>query len=63
MADEQKTVTTYKKVKSGMYRVELSAAHEHAGFTYKPGADAIVVNQDILDDMVAAQKVTSVTGA
>ena len=45
MADTPKPVTTYKKAKSGMYRVELSEAHPHAGFTYKPGAEAIVVNR------------------
>lgn len=63
MADTPQPVTTYKKAKSGMYRVELSEAHPHAGFTYKPGAEAIVVNQEILDDMIAAGRVTSVAGA
>ena len=57
------SVTTYKKAKSGMYRVELSHAHEHAGFTYRPSAEAITVGQDILDDMIAAGKVTSVAAA
>ncbi len=56
-------ITTYKPSKSGMYRVTLASAHEHGGFTYKPGADAIVVNEDILDDMIAAKKVTSVAAA
>lgn len=56
-------ITTYKTSKSGMYRVTLASAHEYGSFTYKPGADAIVVNQDILDDMIAAKKVTSVAAA
>ena len=54
---------TYKKSKTGMYRVALSAAHDHGGFLYKPGPGDIVVNQDILDDMIAADKVTSVAAA
>lgn len=56
-------ITTYKKSKSGMYRVELSEAFEHADFRYSPGADAITVNQDILDAMIAAGKVDSVAAA
>ena len=56
-------VTTHKKSKSGMYQVTIATAHQHAGFVYKPGADAIVVNQEILDDMIAAGVVTSVAAA
>jgi hypothetical protein len=55
--------TTYKTSESGMYRVTIATAHMHAGFVYKPGADAIVVNQEILDDMIAAGVVTSVAAA
>ncbi len=56
-------ISKYKTSESGMYRVTLASAHEYGAFTYKPGADAIVVNQDILDDMIAAKKVTSVAAA
>jgi hypothetical protein len=55
--------TTYKKSKSGFYTVELSSAHEHAGHVYKPGASRITVNEEILEDMIAAKKVTRVTSA
>lgn len=56
-------VTNYKKSKSGFYAVELSAVHEHAGHVYKPSASRIVVNEEILVDMIAAQKVTRVAAA
>jgi hypothetical protein len=56
-------VTKYSKSKSGFYKVELARPHEHAGFTYKPGNAATVVNQEILDDMIAAEVVTSVAAA
>jgi len=56
-------VTTYKKSKSGFYRVTLARPHEHAGFTYRPSHAEITVNEDILDDMIAAEVVTSVATA
>lgn len=56
-------VTTYKKSKSGFYKVTLARPHEHAGFTYRPSHAEITVNEDILDDMIAAEVVTSVATA
>lgn len=56
-------VKTYKASETGMYAVTLATAHTHADFVYKPGADAIVVNQEILDDMIVAGVVTSVAAA
>ncbi len=53
---------TYKTSKTGRYSVELSAAFPRNGFTYKPGRD-ITVTQTVLDDMIAAEVVTSVVAA
>lgn len=39
--------------KSGYFKVELGRTFEHAGFAYTPAADAITVNRDILDAMLA----------
>ena len=55
-----KALKTYKPSKSGMYRVGLLRPHPHEGFTYQPRATGIVVNQAILDDMIAAEVVSSV---
>lgn len=54
--------TTYKKSKSGYYKVELSASHEVGGFIYKPGADH-TVSEAILEGMIEAGKVETVVGA
>lgn len=53
----------YTKSKTGMYQVELARPHEHAGHLYKPSAAKTVVDQAILDDMIAAGVVTSVAAA
>ena len=53
-------VTTYKKSKSGYYKVKLSRAFPHEGFTYSPGHDGITVNEAILKAMIADGVVTSV---
>lgn len=53
---------TYKKSKSGFYKVELSRPFPRNGFTYKPGT-AVTVNQDVLDEMIAAEVVDNVQSA
>lgn len=53
----------YTKSESGMYAVELARSFPHAGFTYKPGAEATIVDEAILEEMIAADVVTNVTAA
>ena len=50
---------TYRKSKSGFYRVKLAKTFEDRGFLYKP-AHEVTVNQEILDLMIADEAVESV---
>jgi len=43
---------TYKKSKSGYYKVAINRVWEHEGFLYKPSA-GLTVNEDILKAMIA----------
>lgn len=45
---------------SGFYSVRLNKNFEHESFLYSPGADQIVVNEEILDAMIEAGVVASV---
>ena len=51
------------KSASNMFRVSLARTFEHAGFTYVPSADAVTVNREILDAMIAKGVVDDVAAA
>jgi hypothetical protein len=53
---------SYKKSKSGRYKVELVRAFPRRGFIYKPGQDN-TVSQAILDEMIAEGVVESVVAS
>ena len=48
---------TYTESDSGFYSVKLNRVFDHEGFRYKPSMTSIVVNEDILLAMIAAEVV------
>lgn len=56
------SATTYKKSKSGYYKVSLSRAWENEGFLYKP-SQSVSVNEGILELMIADGVATSILPA
>jgi hypothetical protein len=53
--------TTKPTSSSGFYVVTLKKTFEHAGFFYKPGMSNIIVNEVILDAMIAGDAVDTVS--
>lgn len=49
----------YAKSESGFYKVELVKPFTHAGFTYKPSFDGIVVNEELLELMLEEKVITN----